>query len=64
MFWSLLIPFAAYGMPVIGDPSLMNYNSVILVGVLLLASIWWFAHGIRKYSGPVLTGIYIEGVSK
>jgi len=51
-------------MPVIGDPSLMNYNSVILVGVLLLASIWWFAHGIRKYAGPVLTGIYIEGVSK
>lgn len=42
----------------------MNYNSVILVGVLAIALFWWLVHGIRKYPGPILTNLYIEGVSE
>ena len=30
----------------------MNYNSVILVGVVTLTTIWWLVHGLRKYEGP------------
>lgn len=40
----------------------MNYNSVILVGVFALTGVWWLIHGIRKYPGPKLTSMYIDGV--
>ena len=30
----------------------MNYNSVILAGVVALTTFWWFVHAIRKYKGP------------
>ena len=42
----------------------MNYNSVILVGVLFLTTIWWFIHGRSKYPGPKLAAMYkyVEGV--
>jgi hypothetical protein len=43
----------------------MNYNSVILVGVVALTSIWWMVHGIRNYAGPRLTHLYIhEGIEQ
>lgn len=43
----------------------MNYNSVILVGVVALTSIWWMVHGIRNYAGPRLTHLYIhDGVEQ
>ncbi|EED19525.1 amino acid transporter, putative [Talaromyces stipitatus ATCC 10500] len=38
----------------------MNYNSVILVGVIALTSIWWMAHGVKHYPGPRLTHLYIH----
>jgi len=30
----------------------MNYNSVILAGVVTLTTIWWFVHARTKYEGP------------
>jgi hypothetical protein len=43
----------------------MNYNSVILVGVVALTSFWWMVHGTRNYAGPRLTHLYIhEGVEQ
>lgn len=30
----------------------MNYNSVILVGVIVIAAIWWFAYAQRHYEQP------------
>ena len=36
----------------------MNYNSVILVGVVSLISFWWLVHGLRKYPGPKLGSMY------
>ena len=41
----------------------MNYNSVILVGVVALTGIWWVAHGMRNYAGPKITLLYTEGVA-
>ena len=38
----------------------MNYNSVILTGVIALTTAWWFVHGVRKYSGPKAGGLYRE----
>lgn len=49
-------------MPVIGDLSLMNWNSVILVGVLVLTEIWWLAYGVKHYPGPKLAGVYTQNV--
>lgn len=35
-------------------------NSVILVGVIVLTAFWWLVHGMRKYPGPKLAGLYLE----
>lgn len=32
----------------------MNYNSVILVGVVAITTFWWLVHGLRHYEGPKL----------
>ncbi|KAK9769713.1 putative Choline transport protein [Seiridium cardinale] len=42
------------------DPESMNYNSVILVGVVALSAIWWLLHGIRNYPGPKVMHLYIH----
>ena len=39
----------------------MNYNSVILVGILFLTTVWWFVHARRNYPGPALAKMYLEG---
>ena len=41
--------------------STMNYNSVILVGVLILTIVWWFIHARSKYPGPKLSNLYVDG---
>ncbi len=38
----------------------MNYNSVILVGVLALTTAWWLIHAIRHYPGPKVMTLYIH----
>ncbi|KAF2094154.1 choline transport protein [Rhizodiscina lignyota] len=38
----------------------MNYNSVILVGVITLTGIWWLAWGLKMYPGPKIATIYGE----
>lgn len=48
----------AYSIPTSSET--MNYNSVILVGVVALTSFWWVVHGIRNYAGPRLTHLYIH----
>lgn len=49
-------------MPVTADISLMNWNSVILVGLLVLISVWWLVYGMKKYPGPKIVSLYAEGV--
>ena len=59
VFFNIFFCFP-YAYPV--DPiSLMNWNSVILVGIVALTAFWWVVHGMRKYPGPKLASIYIEG---
>ena len=41
--------------------STMNYNSVILVGVVIITTAWWFANARRHYPGPKLSSLYIDG---
>lgn len=38
----------------------MNYNSVILVGVVALATIWWFLHASRNYNQPKVQLVILE----
>jgi choline transport protein len=52
--------FLAYGLPT--SVSTMNYNSVILVGILFITTAWWIIHGFKNYPGPKLIGLYLEGV--
>ncbi|KAK5684538.1 hypothetical protein LTS10_004408 [Elasticomyces elasticus] len=62
VFFNIFFCFP-FGYPV--DPlALMNWNSVILVGCLVLTTVWWFVHGQRKYPGPKLQHLYIEGLEK
>ncbi|KAK3716684.1 hypothetical protein LTR37_006314 [Vermiconidia calcicola] len=42
--------------------SVMNWNSVILVGILVVTGFWWMAHGLRKYPGPKVAGLYVKEV--
>jgi choline transport protein len=44
-------------MPV--DVSLMNWNSVILVGTLALTGLWWLIHARKNYPGPKVMALYI-----
>lgn len=39
----------------------MNYNSVILAGVVALTAVWWVVHARRIYPGPKVMGLYIHG---
>ena len=39
----------------------MNYNSVILVGVVFLTTVWWFVRARTHYPGPKLSGLYMGG---
>ena len=38
----------------------MNYNSVILAGIVLLTTVWWLVHGVRNYPGPKIVGIVVR----
>lgn len=40
--------------------SLMNWNSVILVGVLALTALWWAIHARKHYPGPLVMSLYIS----
>lgn len=40
----------------------MNYNSVILVGVVVLTATWWWVYAARHYKGPKLTELYADAV--
>lgn len=37
----------------------MNYNSVILVGVLVISGLWWLVHATHHYPGPRVMQLYI-----
>ncbi|MCJ1306889.1 hypothetical protein MMC25_000533 [Agyrium rufum] len=59
IFFDIMFCFP-YVFPTTG--STMNYNSVILAGVLFLTTIWWFVHGLRKYPGPKLARLYLDHI--
>jgi choline transport protein len=62
VFFNIIFCFP-YSLPV-ATPT-MNYNSVILVGVTFLTTVWWFVHARRNYEGPKLGGFVVtqEGMT-
>lgn len=38
----------------------MNYNSVILVGVIVVTAAWWLVHARKNYPGPKVMVMYIH----
>lgn len=38
----------------------MNYNSVILVGILAVSGLWWLVHATHHYPGPRVMQLYIH----
>lgn len=38
----------------------MNYNSVILVGVVVLTAAWWLIHARKNYPGPKVMTMYVH----
>ncbi|MCJ1303258.1 hypothetical protein MMC08_006066 [Hypocenomyce scalaris] len=57
IFFNIMFCFPYVYPPAI---STMNWNSVILVGILFLTTLWWFIHGRGKYPGPKLAHLYLE----
>ena len=57
VFFNIFFCFP-YAYPV-SPLSLMNWNSVILVGIVVLTVFWWVVHGLRKYPGPKLATLYV-----
>jgi choline transport protein len=53
IFFNIIFCFP-YALPV--ATATMNYNSVILAGVVFLTTVWWLVHGLRKYPGPKTSG--------
>lgn len=48
----------AYALPTTVEA--MNYNAVILVGVIVLTASWWFLHARKHYPGPKVMTMYIH----
>ncbi|KFA46122.1 hypothetical protein S40293_03779 [Stachybotrys chartarum IBT 40293] len=40
------------------DSTTMNYNCVILAGVVFITSAWWFLHAAKHYPGPNFGSLY------
>jgi choline transport protein len=38
----------------------MNYNAVILAGVVAITGIWWAVHAVQHYPGPKVMTLYIH----
>jgi choline transport protein len=55
---NLNVRHPAYVMPTTVET--MNYNSVIIVGVVALTGIWWLLHAVRHYRGPRVMHLYLH----
>lgn len=42
------------------DATTMNYNSVILCGVVFITGVWWLIHATKHYPGPAFNVTYIH----
>ncbi|KAK3943711.1 amino acid transporter [Diplogelasinospora grovesii] len=42
------------------DVETMNYNTVILVGIVAVTGLWWAVHAVRHYPGPKVMTLYIH----
>ncbi|KAL9623982.1 MAG: hypothetical protein Q9160_001735 [Pyrenula sp. 1 TL-2023] len=60
VFFNIIFCFP-YALPTTG--STMNYNCVILVGVVVLTAVWWAVHGWRRYPGPKVAVLFAEEMS-
>ncbi|KAI3399798.1 hypothetical protein diail_5595 [Diaporthe ilicicola] len=47
-----------YALPTTSEA--MNYNSVIVVGVVILTAAWWIIHARENYPGPKVMTMYIH----
>lgn len=54
----MLIRASAYALPTTAEA--MNYNSVIVVGVVVLTALWWLIHARKNYPGPKVMTLYIN----
>lgn len=59
IFFSIMYCFP-YSLP--AETATMNYNSVILAGVIFLTWAWWVVHARVNYVGPKLGGFISEGM--
>lgn len=59
IFFNVMFCFP-YALPV--EVSAMNYNSVILVGVVMLTGLWWVFYAAKHYDAPKLTELHMNDV--
>lgn len=58
LLYFFLGEIVAYGIPTTTEA--MNYNSVILIGVVFITAAWWFIHARENYPGPKVMAMYIH----
>ncbi|KAM0558030.1 hypothetical protein ACHAPJ_005197 [Fusarium lateritium] len=46
------------------DATTMNYNSVILVGVCVITTVWWLVSAMKYYRGPSFLHVYPDSAAK
>ncbi|KAK4174764.1 putative amino acid transporter [Triangularia setosa] len=59
MFIALFDIFYCFPYALPTDAEIMNYNAVILAGVVAITVVWWVMHARRKYPGPRVMGLYV-----
>ncbi|EPE03265.1 choline transporter [Ophiostoma piceae UAMH 11346] len=42
------------------DGTTMNYNSVIIVGIVIITAVLWFTHAVRYYKAPQLQVVFVH----
>lgn len=59
LFITLFDTFYCFPYALPTNAEIMNYNSVILVGVVVITMAWWVVHARRSYPGPKVMGLYV-----
>ncbi|KAK4465513.1 putative amino acid transporter [Cladorrhinum samala] len=60
LFITLFDIFYCFPYAIPTNAEIMNYNSVILAGVVAITAIWWVVHARKHYPGPKVMSLYVH----
>ena len=60
LFIAIFDVFFCFPLALPFDSTTMNYNCVILAGVIVITTAWWLIHAKKHYPGPVFNELYMR----